>query len=42
MKEDLLCKEELETVLIGLKNNEVPGADSVVNDFFQYGIVLRS
>ena len=33
MKEDLFCEEELVTVLKGLKDNKVPGADSVVNEF---------
>jgi len=28
----------LATVLKGLKNNEAPGADSVVNEFLKYGV----
>ena len=34
MKEDLLCEEELETVLKGLKDCKALSADSVVNTFF--------
>ena len=37
VKEDLFCKEELATVLKGLKNNKAPGADSVINQFLKYG-----
>ena len=37
VKEDLFCGEELETVLIGLKNNKAPGAKSVVNEFLIHG-----
>ena len=36
VKEDLLSEEELATVLKGLKNNKVPGADSVVKKFLKY------
>ena len=35
--EDLFCKEELATVLKGLKNNKAPGANTVVNEFLKYG-----
>ena len=34
-KEDLLCEEELATVLKGLKNKKATGADSVVNEFLK-------
>ena len=37
VKEDLFCEEKLVTVLKGLKNNEVPSAASVVNEFLRYG-----
>ena len=37
MKEDLFCEEELATVLKGLKNNDAPGADSVIKEFLNYG-----
>ena len=37
MKEDLYCEEKLVTVLKGLKNNKAPGADSLVNEFLEYG-----
>ena len=37
VKEDLFCEEELATVLKGLKNNKVLGADRVVNEFLKYG-----
>ena len=37
VKQDLFCEEELVKVLKGLKNNKVPGADSVVNEFLKYG-----
>ena len=30
MKTDLLCEEELVTVLNGLKHNKAPGADNMV------------
>ena len=30
-------KEELVTVLKGLKNNKAPGANSVINEFLKYG-----
>ena len=33
MKEDMFCKEELETVLKGLKNNKALGSGRVVNEF---------
>ena len=36
VKEDLLCEEELATVLKGHKNNEAPSADTVVNQFLKY------
>jgi hypothetical protein len=31
-------KEELVTVLKGLQNNNAPAADSMVNEFFKYGV----
>ena len=38
VEEDLFCYEELVTVLKGLKDNKVSGADSVINEFFfKYG-----
>ena len=37
MKEDLFSEEELATVLKGLKNNKVPGADRMINEFLKYG-----
>ena len=37
MKENLLCEEELATVIKGLKINKAPGANSVVNVFLKYG-----
>ena len=37
MKEDLFFEEKLATVLKGLKNIKVPGADSVVNEFLKNG-----
>jgi len=37
VNEDFFCEEELDTVTKGLKNNKVPGADSVVNEFLKYG-----
>ena len=33
VKEDLLSRKKLETVLKQLKNNEATGTDSVVNEF---------
>ena len=36
-KEDLFCEEEVVTVLTGLKNNEAPGADAVVNALLNCG-----
>jgi hypothetical protein len=33
VKKDFFYKEELVTVLKGLKNNKAPGADAVVNEF---------
>ena len=36
VKKDLFCEEELATILTGLKNNEAPGADGVVNEFLKY------
>ena len=40
MKEDLFCKERFETVLKGMKNNKVLGADNVVNMFFNYDVCI--
>ena len=37
VKEDLFCEQEFVTVLKGLKNDEAPGTDSVVNEFLKYG-----
>ena len=36
VKEHLFCDEELATILKGLKNYMVPGANSVVNEFLKY------
>ena len=33
----MFCEEEIATVLKGLKNNEAIGADSLVNEFLEYG-----
>jgi len=41
VEEDLFCYEELVTVLKGLKNNKVSGADSVINEFFLNMVTLR-
>ena len=37
VKEDLFCKEEIVTVLYGLKNNTASVADSTGNEFLKYG-----
>ena len=34
---DLYCEEELVTVLKRLKNNKVPDADCVINEFLKHG-----
>jgi hypothetical protein len=36
VKEYSFWEEELETVPEGLKNNKIPGADSVVNEFLKH------
>jgi len=36
VKEDLSCKEELVTILKGLRNNKATDADYVVNEFLKY------
>ena len=40
MKEDLFSEEEILTVLKGLKTNKAPGADSVINEFLKYGVLI--
>ena len=37
VKEDLFCEEELVKALKGLKNNNAPSGDSVINKFLKYG-----
>jgi len=37
VKEHIFSKEKLVTELKRLKNNKAQGADSVVNEFFNYG-----
>ena len=33
----MFSEEELATILKGLKNYKIPGADSFINEFFKYG-----